>query len=359
MTEKHIQQFRKKLLSWFKVHQRKLPWRNTKNPYHTWVAEVMLQQTQVKKVLDYYQKFIDQFPDLHSLARANLQQILKAWEGMGYYARARNLQKAAQIIVAEKKGVIPKKYDDFKKLPGAGEYITAAVLSQAFNAPFAVVDGNVKRVISRLFLIDLPINLSSSRAIFQEHADLLLDHQKPGDFNQAMMELGATICRPKNPQCVTCPISVFCKAFKTNQQNKYPVVIKSKPIPQFHITVGIIHRNGQFLITQRKINGLLGGMWEFPGGRVKQGENVAHVCKRRIKERINLDVEIDGFLTRIDHAYTHFKIIVDAFECRFDAGTILLNGPLDYRWISASEIDNFPFHAAHHKIISLLKEKAK
>jgi len=356
MTEKHKQQFRKKLLSWFKVHQRKLPWRNVKNPYHTWVAEVMLQQTRVKKVLDYYQKFIDQFPDVHSLAKANLQQILKAWEGMGYYARARNLHQAAQIVVAEKKGGIPKSYDEFKKLPGAGQYITAAVLSQAFNAPLAVVDGNVKRVISRLFLIDLPINLSSSRTIFQEQADMLLDHQQPGAFNQAMMELGAIVCHPKNPQCGACPINFLCNAFKTDQQNKYPVIIKSKPIPEFHIAVGIIHRNGQFLITQRQVDGLLGGMWEFPGGRVSQDESATEVCIRKIKEKINLNVEVDRFLTRIKHAYTHFKIMLDVFDCRFQSGTIVLNGPADYRWISASEIDDFPFHAAHHKLIPLLKK---
>jgi A/G-specific adenine glycosylase len=359
MTEKQLHQFRKRLLSWFNKNQRSLPWRNVKNPYHTWIAEVMLQQTRVKKVLDYYQKFIDQFPDVHSLSKANLQQILKAWEGMGYYARARNLHKAAQIVVAEKKGVIPNNYYDFKKLPGAGEYITAAVLSQAFNAPFAVVDGNVTRVISRLFLIDLRINLSSSRIIFQEHADMLLDQQQPGAFNQAMMELGATICRPKNPQCGVCPINIFCNAFKTNQQNEYPVANKSKPIPEFHIAVGIIHRNGQFLITQRQINGLLGGMWEFPGGRVNQGESAAQVCIRKIKEKINLNVEVDRFLTKINHAYTHFKIMLDAFDCRFQSGTIFLNGPADYRWISASEIDSFPVHAAHHKIIPLLKKNNK
>ena len=359
MTEKEKKQFRKNLLGWFNTNQRRLPWRNNKNPYHTWIAEVMLQQTQVKKVLDYYQKFIDQFPDVYALAKANLQQVLKAWEGMGYYARARNLRKAAQTVVAEKKGVIPKNYDDFKKLPGAGEYITAAVLSQAFNAVYAVVDGNVKRVVSRLFLIDQPVNLSSSRSIFKQHADLLLDRQEPGTFNQAMMELGATVCRPKNPKCEACPIFSFCGAFKSNRQNEYPISIKSKPTPEFHIAVGIIRNEGQILITQRQPEGLLGGLWEFPGGRLGPGENAEQACLRKIKQKINLDVEIYSFLTRINHAYTHFKIILDVFNCRFQQGTIALNGPADYRWISVSEIDNFPFHAANHKFIPLLKRKAK
>lgn len=355
MTEKQLQQFRKRLLSWFKVHQRKLPWRDVKNPYYTWVAEVMLQQTQVKKVLEYYQKFIDQFSDVYALAQANLQQVLKAWEGMGYYARARNLHKAAQIIVAEKEGVIPQNYADFKKLPGAGEYITAAVLSQAFNAAYAVVDGNVKRVITRLFLIDQPVNLSSSASIFKQHADLLLDRHEPGTFNQAMMELGATVCRPKNPKCHICPISSFCSAFKSSQQNEYPVSIKSKPTPELQIAVGIIHKESKILITRRQPDGLLGGLWEFPGGRVGPGENAEQACLRKIKQKTNLDVEISRFLTRINHAYTHFKIIMEVFNCHFLNGTVALNGPADYRWISVSEIDEFPFHGANHKFIRLLK----
>ena len=359
MTSKQISQFQKKLLKWFIINQRKLPWRATKNPYHIWIAEVMLQQTQVRKVLQYYQKFIDQFPDLDSLANADLQQILKAWEGMGYYARARNLHNAAHILLTEKGGIIPDTYHDFKKLPGAGEYITAAVLSQTFNAPYAVVDGNVKRVLSRVFLIDAPVNLSSSKVIFKEHANLLLDQSKPGNFNQAIMELGAIICRPKNPKCQECPITCFCGSFRTSQQNKYPITVKSKSTPEYHIAVGIIHNNGHILITQRQLKGLLGGLWEFPGGRVKQGENAEQACIRKVKEKINLDVEITGFLTRINHAYTHFKIVMDVFDCGIQSGKVTLNGPADYRWIDIAEIDHFPFHAANHKFIPLLKEKLK
>jgi A/G-specific adenine glycosylase len=357
MNKKQISQFQKRILRWFNINQRKLPWRATKNPYHIWVAEVMLQQTQVKKVLEYYQKFIDQFPDVQSLAKADLQQVLKAWEGMGYYARARSLHKAAQLILKEKGGIIPKTYHDFKKMPGAGEYITAAVLSQAFNALHTVVDGNVKRVLSRVFLIDKPVNLSSSRTIFKEQADLLLDQSEPGDFNQAIMELGAIICRPKNPKCHDCPITSFCGSFKMNQQSKYPLSVKSKSIPEYHIAVGIIHKNGHILIIQRQPDGLLGGLWEFPGGRVKQGENSEQVCIRKVKEKMNLDVKVTGFLTRISHAYTHFKIIMDVFDCGFQSGKVTLNGPADFRWIAVTEVDHFPFHAANHKFIPLLKEK--
>lgn len=354
MTETVLQQFRKTLLDWFKQNQRKLPWRGTKNPYHIWVAEVMLQQTQVKKVLEYYQPFIEQFPDVQTLAKANLQQVLKAWEGLGYYARARNLHLAAQIIVTEYGGMIPEEYNEFKKLPGVGEYIAAAVLSQSFDAPHAVVDGNVKRVLSRLLLIDKPVNLASSQKIFKDQADGLLDRQKPGDFNQAMMELGAIVCRPKNPKCESCPIALYCEAYQSNQQAKYPVAIRAKATPEYHIAVGIIHKENHILIIQRKTNGLLGGLWEFPGGRVRPGENAEQACCRNIKEKLNLEVAVTGQLTSIHHAYTHFKIRMAVFDCRLKSGTVSLNGPADFRWIAVAEIDQFPFHAANHKFIPLL-----
>ncbi len=356
MIAEELQRFRNNLLNWFRINQRKLPWRETKNPYHIWISEVMLQQTQVKKVLQYYQRFCEKFPDVKTLAEANLQQLLKAWEGMGYYARVRNLHKAAQIIIAEQGGMIPESYDELKKLPGAGEYITAAVLSQAFNAPYAVVDGNVKRVLSRVLLINKPVNLASSQKIFKDQAHVFLDKRSPGMFNQAMMELGATICRPQNPKCGICPIALYCEAYKLNQQAKYPVSIQAKATPEYHIAVGIIYKNSRVLIIQRQTTGLLGGLWEFPGGRVSQEESAEQVCCRKIKEKLNLDVEVTGLLTRIYHAYTHFKIIMDVFNCRIKSGQISLNGPADCRWSDAAEIDQYPFHAANHKFIPLLKE---
>lgn len=357
MTDKQLHIFQKKLLTWFDKNQRKLPWRETENPYYIWISEVMLQQTQVVKVLEYYEKFIHQFPDVCSLAKASLQQVLKAWEGMGYYARARNLHKAAQVIVAEKKGLIPDQYDEFRSLPGAGEYITAAVLSQAFSTPYAVIDGNVKRVLARLFRIDTPVNASASKKIFRQYADLLLDSSKPGHFNQAMMELGATICRPKNPFCVDCPVSATCQAFTTNSQNEFPVNVQAKQIPVVRVAVGVIHKNSHILITQRKPDGLLGGLWEFPGGRLRENESSEQACTQRIKEKLNLNVAVSEFLTCVNHTYSHFKIVVDVFQCHLKSGKEKLDGPVDFRWIRIDEIDNFPFHAAHHKFIPLLKEK--
>ena len=356
MTSKEIALFRKNLLTWFEIHSRQLPWRETEDPYCIWVSEVMLQQTQVKKVLEYYQKFVGRFPNVESLAEAGLQDLLKTWEGLGYYARVRNLQKAAQVVVADLKGEIPADYAAFRQLPGVGEYIAAAVQSIAFNAPYAVVDGNVKRVLARVFLIETPINQSASIKIFQEKADLLLEHTVPGIFNQAMMELGARVCRPKSPTCIVCPVNTVCRAFQTARQEEFPVRRKSKPRPEYHIVAGVIHKGDRILITQRKPEGLLGGLWEFPGGKIQVKETPERACVRAIREETNLLVEPTEYLTRVKHAYTHFKIVMDVFHCNYQSGEVVLNEAIDYRWITADQIDQYPFPRSNHKFIPLLTQ---
>ena len=356
MTSKEITLFRENLLAWFETHNRKLPWRDTEDPYRIWVSEVMLQQTQVKKVLEYYQKFVDRFPDVQSLARAPLQDLLKAWEGLGYYARARNLHKAAQVVVRDLEGKIPADYAPFRELPGVGEYIAAAVQSIAFNHPYAVVDGNVKRVIARLFLINAPVNQSASAKIFQEQADLLIDHAAPGIFNQAMMELGATVCRPQSPTCILCPVNTVCRAFQTARQEEFPIKRKPKPLPEYHLVTGVIHKGNRVLITQRKPEGLLGGLWEFPGGKVQAKETAEQACSRVIREEANLLVESIEYLTRVKHSYTHFKITMDIFHCHYQSGAVVLNDAVDYRWITVDQIDQFPFPRSNHKFIPLLTQ---
>lgn len=354
MTSKEIRLFRRNLLTWFATHRRQLPWRETEDPYCIWVSEVMLQQTQVRKVLEYYRKFIDRFPNVESLAEAPLQDLLKTWEGLGYYARARNLHKAAQAVVRDLEGEIPADYATFRKLPGVGAYIAAAVQSIAFGGPYAVVDGNVKRVLARLFLIERPINQSASEKIFQQKADLLLDHSAPGSFNQAMMELGATVCRPKSPTCIVCPVNVGCRAFQTARQEEFPVRNKPKPLPEYHLVAGVVHKKDAVLITQRKPDGLLGGLWEFPAGKVQVQETPELACVRTIREETNLIVEPIEYLTRVKHAYTHFKIVMDVFHCHYQSGEVALNEAVDYRWITVGQIDQFPFPRSNHKFIPLL-----
>lgn len=355
MQRKLICSFQKILLDWYRRNHRPLPWRKTSKPYDIWVSEVMLQQTQVKTVVPYYQRFRKRFPDLKTLAEAELEEVLKVWEGLGYYSRARNLHKAAQQCVAEFNGEIPDNLKMFQQLAGVGAYIGAAVQSIAFNRPHAVVDGNVKRVLARLIKNDAPVNQSSSHKIFQTEADRLLETNSPGLFNQAMMELGATICKPQTPNCALCPVRSFCAVFASGAQSEYPKRVKKRPIPTYHIAVGVIFKNDQILITRRKPEGLLGGLWEFPGGKVEENETAQHACIREIKEELNLDVEIASHVTQIKHAYTHFKINMDVFYCRYVSGRVRLNSAVAYRWIALNEIDRYPFPKANHKFIPLLQ----
>lgn len=348
--------FRSKLIEWYNTNHRHLPWRETHAPYPVWVSEVMLQQTQVNTVIPYYLNFLDIFPDLNALAQADLQSVLKIWEGLGYYSRARNLHRAAQKCMAEFDGRVPDDLKSFKQLPGVGDYIGSAVQSIAFNHPHAVVDGNVKRVLARLFMEGRPVNQSASYKHFKELAENLLDQGRPGIFNQAMMELGALICKPKTLACSMCPVQSFCMAFAAEKTTEYPKRQKSSPVPEKSVVVGIIYKKDKVLITRRKNDGLLGGLWEFPGGKIKKGETPDQACIREIKEEVNLDVKIDSFLTQIKHAYTHFKIRMDVFYCRYVSGKVKLNGPIDYRWITIDEIDHYPFPKANHKFILLINK---
>lgn len=353
-TSESYQQFRNTLLKWFKKHQREMPWRGIDDPYKIWISEVMLQQTQVKKVVAYYERFITKFPNVHQLAAAQLQDVLKVWEGLGYYARARNLHKAAQIIVKEYNGEITNDYAAFRKLPGIGDYSAAAVQSIAYNEPYAAVDGNIKRVLARLFQMDSPINDSTEAKHFQHKANQLLDKKEPGQFNQAMMELGATVCRPQSPTCLVCPVNVYCGSFQTARQDEFPIRKKSEKVQEHHIAAGVIYKGDKVLIVQRPNEGLLGGLWEFPNGQINDTETAEQGCIRHISELVHLSVSNMKYLNRVKHAFTHFKIVVDAFQCEYSSGDVVLNGPIDAKWVALSELKDYPLPRATHKLLETL-----
>jgi len=357
MKKKEISSFQSHLLNWYTKNHRRLPWRETDDPYRIWISEVMLQQTQVKTVLPYYKRFCEHFPDVKSLAFASEQSILKLWEGLGYYARARNLHRSAGMILEKFNGTIPDNLPQIKQLPGVGDYIAAAVLSIVYHQVIPVVDGNVKRVLARLYCSNQPVNIHASYTHYQDLAVTLIDPLHPGLFNQAMMELGAVVCKPKHPDCTLCPVCSFCMAHKGNRVVDYPKRIPSRITPLHYIVVGVVFKKDYLLITRRKSEGLLGGLWEFPGGKVLPGEGAENACIREIKEEVGLDVGIFSYLTRVKHAYTHFRIVMDVFLCTFLRGNIRLNGPVDYRWIRIEEIDSFPFPKANHKFIPLLKKQ--
>jgi A/G-specific adenine glycosylase len=354
MTPKQTGEIQKLLIKWYRRHLRRLPWRETDDPYRIWVSEVMLQQTQVQTVLPYYQQFLREFPNVQMLANAKLQAVLKVWEGLGYYARARNMHRSARVILEQHAGIFPNSWDVLRKFPGIGDYIASAVLSIAFNQPYAVVDGNVKRVLARLYEMSEPVNKSSSYKTFKEVADGLLDRHHPGMFNQALMELGALVCKPKKPDCNGCPVHSRCRAHQAGHVDQFPKRIRRAKTPLHHIAVGVVYRNNLMLITRRKSEGLLGGLWEFPGGKIGKHERPEQACVREIKEEVNLNVAVTGQIAQIKHAYTHFKIIMEVFSCRHVSGDVRLNGPVDFRWITLKEIDQYPFPKANHKFIHLL-----
>ena len=355
LKEQTVSDLREALTAWYDRSRRKLPWRETRNPYAIWVSEVMLQQTQVKTVVPYFLEFMAAHPTVEDLAGADLAAILKSWEGLGYYARARNLHKAAKIVATDMAGRIPDDYRTFKSLPGVGDYIASAVLSIAFGLPFAVVDGNVKRVLSRLFTLDTPVNAPGAHREFQGFSDRLLLRQDPGTFNQALMELGALVCTPRNPDCTSCPLAANCRAFSKNLTNRFPVRVKRKKVPTYPIAVGIVQKANRVLITRRKLDGLLGGLWEFPGGKVNPGETPDRACAREIREETGLDVRVDTQLTRVRHAYTHFKIEMDVFYCTFTGGQVALDGPIDHAWVEPESLSDYAFPRANLKFIPMIK----
>ncbi len=354
----NAEQIRSALTKWYNKNYRKLPWRASNNPYHIWVSEMMLQQTQVNTVIPYYQRFLKRFPDIQALAAADLQDVLKLWEGLGYYSRARNFHKAAQAVVSEHRGIVPDDREMFLALSGVGDYIAAAVLSIAFDRPLAVVDGNVKRVFARLFEIAAPVNISASYKIYKAVANDLLDADDPATFNQAVMELGALVCKPAKPDCAMCPLSKWCVSFKKNHTDRYPVKQKKAPIPHHHMSVGVLFKGDKVLIVRRPEEKMLGGLWEFPGGRLQAKESAEDACIRILKEKVNLNATIESKLTRIRHAYTHFKITADIFICTLISGRVRRNGPTDHCWVTLSTLERYPFPTSNHKFISkLMKDR--
>ena len=314
-----------------------------------WVAEVMLVQTRVDTVIPYYEQFLERFPDVRSLAEADLDDVFKAWEGLGYYARARNLHRAAGLIAREHDGRLPGTAEALRRLPGIGPYTAAAIASIAFGQPAPAVDGNVRRVISRLY--------DRAEATPAELAGLArpwVEGGRPGDVNQALMDLGATICVPRAPLCPECPLEGGCLARERGTAAERPGRRKSRPRPHYEIAVGVIWRDGRILIAKRPAEGLLGGLWEFPGGKREPGEDPEATVVREVREELGLLVEPGSKIAAVDHAYTHFEITLHAFHCRPRAGTAEPRASEDLAWVRPDELDDYAFPAANRRIIETL-----
>lgn len=355
MSESTLSPLRTALRTWFRRNARELPWRQTRNPYHIWVSEVMLQQTRVDHVIPYFERFISQFPTVDSLANADLDDVLRLWEGLGYYSRARNLHAAARATATSHGSDLPTEYADFRKLPGVGDYTAAAVLSIAHGRPHAAVDGNVIRVLTRLFAIEDEIGRGATRRQLAELADAFLDTDDPGPHNEALMELGATVCKPVSPACHFCPLSVGCEGYRRGNPERFPVRTPRASVPHYDVAIGIVRRNdGDVLIQRRAESGLLGGLWEFPGGKQERGETLEETCMRELQEELSIEVDIETYFRRISHAYSHFKVTLHAFRCRLRSGEPVSREGLPVRWTSIESLSEYAFPRANRRLIEAL-----
>ena len=322
----------------------------------------MLQQTQITTVLPYYKRWMAQFPTVADLAAAPLDDVLKLWEGLGYYSRARNLHAAAQLVMVEFNGRIPTTAAELMKLKGIGRYTAGAIASIAFDEAVPVLDGNVIRVLSRLTDLAEDVTQTATKNRLWQIAEELVPQQRSGDYNQALMELGQSICVPQKPLCLLCPLATQCLARQHGTQLERPVKPPRKKTPHYDVVAGIIWKTktspldgGEFLIAQRPFDGLLGGLWEFPGGKQEAGESLPQALQREIKEELAISINVGDFVTSVKHAYTHFRITLHAFHAQYYAGKVQHLGVANHQWVTLQQLDDYAFAVTDRKIIQALQ----
>ena len=345
----------RKLIKWYQNQSLGLmPWRNTSDPYKIWLSEVMLQQTQVKTVIPYYNRWIKKLPTLHSVAKAHQKTILKLWEGLGYYQRVINFHLSCKLICSKLNGSIPSNPNDFIQLRGVGDYTCAAVQSIAFNHKVICVDGNVHRIMSRVLCLDTKNKTNNSRMRFllnQWIQDFI-----PADFNQAMMDLGRNVCTPTKPACSLCPLQPICKAYVEHKISSYPIKKIKKKLPVVHASIGIIWKENRFLICKRQNTSFLGGLWELPGGKVKKNETPQDCLEREIYEEVGLKVKINGKrFALVNHKYSHFHAKINVFNCIILSSKDYTFRPASMKWIFPHQIKKYPFPKANHKFFDKIK----
>ncbi len=345
---------RRALLNWFRKNARDLPWRWSRDIYAVWVSEIMLQQTRVETVVPYFERFMRRFPTVKHLALAREDELLRVWQGLGYYTRARNLQRAAQIIFDERNGAFPQTVEEWSQIPGVGRYTAGAIASIALGIRAPVLDGNVKRVLARLFSIRDALENAQVRKRLWEMAGDLVPPKYPGDFNQAMMELGARICTPKRPLCTECPVRKVCEALEQGYVEELPTRTQRKKIPHYEVVAAVIRKNGRYLLGKRPSGGMLGGLWEFPGGKVERGENHEQALIRELREEMGIEIEVGPYLVMVEHTYSHFRITLHVYECRHRAGTPRPEYHQEIKWILPSRLEDYPLPAADLKFLDLL-----
>jgi A/G-specific adenine glycosylase len=359
-----------KLLTWYRANQRSLPWRGTPaaSAYAVWVSEIMLQQTRVEAVIPYFQKWMRLFPTLQSLAEASEHDVLNAWEGLGYYSRARNLHKAARIVVEQHNGEIPRDLDELRKLPGIGRYTLGAIASIAFGMDAPALDGNIKRVYARIFDVAMPVDSPAGEKLLWDLAEQNLPRGHAGDYNQALMDLGATICVPRNPRCLICPVMMLCLARQNGTQDQRPVKSPKKEVPHYIHAAAVVLERGRVLLSQRPSQGLLGGMWEFPNGRVDGDPakelpktlktayglrlRLLHTAHPSSRERISTSRPRGERLPLgiVEHGYSHFHVTVHVFPCELLSEA----GGTNLRWVPLRKLGDYPMGRIDRQIAEMI-----
>jgi A/G-specific adenine glycosylase len=363
LDDRKIGRFQKRLLAWYRESHRPLPWRETRDPYAIWISEILLQQTRVKTAIAYYERFLDRFPTLTHLADAPIDSVLHAWQGLGYYGRARNLHRAAGVLKQAFNGTIPCEPEELEKLPGIGPYTAAAIASIAFDRDAAVLDGNVTRVLCRLVGIHAPPKDPNTQKRLRRFADRLLPKGRAAVFNQAMMELGALVCKPSKPDCPACPVKAVCVACEEGTVERLPLRTSKPKLPVRVRVVAAIRYRGRLLFERRPLNGFLGGLWELPGSYL-QGEEANAQGLRRIRKQVGSRMGPERVRARDDfsvkHLYSHFEESNRVFICEGMGGSN--RGPWGkreptYRWIHPTKLSPYPITGATRKILQKLDKK--
>jgi len=346
-----VRQMALRLLAWFGGKRRNLPWRRTRDPYRIWVSEVMLQQTQVATVIPYYRRFLRAFPTVRVLAAAPLDEVLRLWAGLGYYTRARNLHRAAQVIVAKYGGRFPRTLQAIRVLPGVGEYTAGAIASIAFGERVPCVDGNALRVLARVHCVTGAVRSGAARRRLEALARDAVPAERPGDHNQALMELGSLVCRPTDPACGECCLSDLCEARRRGRQRGIPAPRKREGTRRARAVAGIAWRRGRVLIAQRPPEGVWGGLWEFPNCRPAEGETDIEALTRLLAEAFGLRVKVGEKLVSVTHGIMHERIELAAYGCKVVDGRTKASAHVAVKWMRPEELAEYALPAPHRKLV--------
>lgn len=342
------------LLDWFRKRKRDLPWRRTRDPYGIWVSEVMLQQTRVETVIPYYERWMDQFPTAAALAQAPEDQVLKAWEGLGYYSRARNLHQAVREVVSSYGGEVPADPEAFAALPGVGPYIKGAVQSIAYGRPVPAVDGNVLRVLSRIYNLDDDVTQPATRRKMEALVTAVIPPDAAGDFNQGLMELGALVCIPGQPRCGECPVAGHCQALAAGRTRDLPVRSRKTPPRRVRMAAGVVQDGSHLLLTRRPSRGLLAGLWEFPSTEVPAEATPVGALTQFLFQQWELEVEVEAPLPEVEHIFTHRHWVLQPFRCRLKSASRRPADRSGLRWVQVGEVAQFALPTVFRKVAAAL-----